>query len=45
MSEYEIAMVIFVAISSSVSYFLGHRKGVTNTVDYLEDQGLLEFEE
>jgi hypothetical protein len=45
MSDYEIAIVIFVAISSSVSYFLGHKKGITNTVEYLEEQGLLEFEE
>ena len=45
MSDYDILMVIMVGLSAGISYFVGHKKGISNTVDFLEDQGILEFEE
>jgi len=45
MSESEVAVLVFVAVATSISYFIGHKKGVSNTVDFLENQGYLEFEQ
>jgi len=45
MSDYEILNLLFIIFATGISYFLGHKKGISNTVDFLEDQGILEFEE
>jgi hypothetical protein len=45
MSPEEIAVLIFVGVASGISYFAGHVAGVSNTVEYLEGEGYLEFEE
>jgi len=45
MSDIQIITIIGIALVSGISYFLGHKKGISNTVDFLENQGILEFEE
>ena len=44
MSDLEIMMYTFITISAVGSYWVGHKKGVTNTVDFLEQEGILEYE-
>jgi hypothetical protein len=45
MSDLELMTYTFVAITAVGSYFLGHRKGVSNTVEFLEEKGIIEFAE
>ncbi len=45
MIDIQIITIIGIAIVSGISYYYGHRKGVSNTVDFLEEEGILEFEE
>jgi len=44
MSDQEIMMYIFIAISAVGSYYYGHKQGISNTVEFLENEGILEFE-
>lgn len=44
-SELQIAMYLFLIIAAVGSYWAGHKKGVSNTVEYLEQEGIIEFEE
>ena len=43
MSEQDIFFTILVSIVAGASYFIGHKKGISNTVDFLEGEGILEF--
>lgn len=45
MSDAEIGMYLFVTIAAVGSYWVGHKKGVSNTVEFLEQEGILEYEE
>lgn len=45
MSDVQIITIIGIAIISGISYYYGHKKGISNTVDFLENEGILEFEE
>jgi hypothetical protein len=44
MGDLEIMMYTFITISAVGSYWFGHKKGVSNTVEFLEQEGILEFE-
>jgi hypothetical protein len=44
MSDLELMTYTFVAITAIGSYWVGHKKGVSNTVEFLEKEGILEFE-
>jgi hypothetical protein len=44
MSDLELFTLTFVAITAVGSYWFGHKNGVSNTVEYLEQEGLIEFE-
>jgi hypothetical protein len=44
MSDLEIMMYTFITIAAVGSYWFGHKKGVSNTVEFLEQEGILEFE-
>jgi hypothetical protein len=44
MSDLDIMMYTFVAVTAVGSYWFGHKKGVSNTVEFLEQEGILEFE-
>jgi hypothetical protein len=37
-------MYTFITIAAVGSYWFGHKKGVSNTVEFLEQEGILEFE-
>jgi hypothetical protein len=37
-------MYTFIAVTAVGSYWFGHKKGVSNTVEFLEQEGILEFE-
>jgi hypothetical protein len=43
-SDLEIMMYTFITIAAVGSYYYGHKKGVSNTVDFLEKEGIVEFE-
>ena len=45
MSDIQLISLIAIAFVSGISYYAGHHKGISNTVDYLEAEGVLEFEE
>lgn len=45
MSDIQILTLLGIAFISAISYSLGHRKGINNTVDFLENKGILIFEE
>jgi len=42
-SDLEILTLVYLLIATVASFWLGHRKGVSNTVSFLEDEGILEF--
>jgi hypothetical protein len=44
MSDLELMTYTFVAVTAIGSYWFGHKKGVCNTVEFLEQEGILEFE-
>ena len=44
MSDLEIMMYVFISMAAVGSYWAGHKKGVSNTVDFLEKEGILEYE-
>jgi hypothetical protein len=44
MSDAEIMMYVFITVAAVGSYWFGHKKGVSNTVEFLEEEGILEFE-
>lgn len=44
MSDLDIMMYTFITVTAIGSYWFGHKKGVSNTVEYLEHEGLIEFE-
>jgi hypothetical protein len=44
MTDLEILGYIFIIITAIGSYWFGHKKGVSNTVEFLEQEGILEFE-
>ncbi|MBT5236486.1 MAG: hypothetical protein HOM18_14440 [Candidatus Marinimicrobia bacterium] len=44
MSDLEVMMYTFIVIAAVGSYWVGHKKGVSNTVEFLEREGILEFE-
>ena len=41
----QVAFLTFVAISSSLSYYIGRRVGIVGTLDYLVSEGLIEYVE
>ena len=45
MSEIQVLVILLVAISSGISFYLGRKEGINCTVDFLEEQGILEFDE
>ena len=45
MSDAEIGFYAFIIVATVGSYLVGHRKGVSNTVEFLEGEGIIEFEE
>lgn len=45
MSDIEITIAIFTTIAAVSSYWAGHRKGVTNTILFLEKEGIIDLEE
>ena len=44
MSDLDIIMYTFITVTAVGSYWFGHKKGVSNTVEFLEQEGILEFE-
>jgi len=44
MSDLDIMMYTFITVTAVGSYWFGHKKGVSNTVEFLEQEGILEFE-
>ena len=44
MSDLDIVMYTFITVAAVGSYWFGHKKGVSNTVEFLEQEGILEFE-
>jgi hypothetical protein len=44
MSDLDIMMYTFITVTAIGSYWFGHKKGVSNTVEFLEQEGILEFE-
>ena len=45
MSDLEIIFYTFIVVASVGSYYYGHKHGISNTVTYLENEGLIEYEE
>jgi len=43
-SDLDIMMYTFITVTAIGSYWFGHKKGVSNTVEFLEQEGILEFE-
>ena len=43
MSDIEILVYGFLIIATGGSYYLGRQHGIKDTVDFLEDRGLIEF--
>lgn len=44
MSDLEVMMYTFITVAAVGSYYYGHKKGISNTVEFLEQEGLIEFE-
>jgi len=44
MSDLDIMIYTFITVTAIGSYWFGHKKGVSNTVEFLEQEGILEFE-
>ncbi len=44
MSDLEVMMYLFITIAAVGSYYYENKKGVSNTVDFLEQEGILEYE-
>jgi len=45
MNEIDIAYVFFLAMSVHLAYTLGKHFGIQTTIDYLEKEGMLEFDD
>lgn len=45
MSDVHILAVLFIIVATGASYYLGRRSGIQNAVDYLEEAGVLEFDD
>lgn len=45
LNELQFAMYLFIILAAVGSYWAGHKKGVSNTVEFLEEEGIIEFEE
>ena len=45
MNEIDIAYVFFLAMCVHLAYTLGKRLGIETTIDYLEHEGLIEFDD
>ena len=45
MSDFEILVGIFLIIATAGSYWIGRKQGITDTVDLLEANGILEFDD
>jgi|18_taG_2_1085343.scaffolds.fasta_scaffold00414_12 hypothetical protein len=45
MSDFELVMFIFIIIATSGSFYLGRKKGIQDAVDYLENEGMLTFDD
>ena len=45
MSDYELLVGIFLIIAIAGSYWIGRKQGITDTVDLLEANGILEFDD
>jgi len=45
MSDYELLVGIFLIIATAGSYWIGSKHGITDTVDLLEANGILEFDD
>ena len=45
MSEFEILMYGFLILATAGSYWIGRKQGFTDTVDLLEANGILEFDD
>ena len=44
MSDLEVMMYTFITAAAVGSYYYGHKKGVSNAVEFLEQEGVIEFE-
>lgn len=45
MNEIDIAYVFFLAMCVHTAYTLGKQFGIQTTIDYLEKEGMLEFDD
>ena len=45
MNEIDIAYVFFLAMCVHLAYLLGKQLGIETTIDYLEKEGILEFDD
>lgn len=45
MNEIDIAYVFFLAMCVHLAYTLGKQLGIETTIDYLEKEGILEFDD
>jgi hypothetical protein len=45
MSDFEIIMFIFIIIATSSSFYIGRKRGIQDAVDYLENEGVLTFDD
>tara|TARA_B100001173_G_scaffold304053_1_gene307545 strand:- start:839 stop:976 length:138 start_codon:yes stop_codon:yes gene_type:complete len=45
MNEIDLAYIVFLVIAVAMSYQTGKGDGIRNTIDYLEQEGLLELDD
>ena len=45
LSDTQILVGIFLIIATASSYWIGRKQGITDTVDLLEANGILEFDD
>jgi hypothetical protein len=45
MTEIDIAYIVVLLASINLSYMVGKKIGIESTINYLEEEGILEFDE
>ena len=45
MTEIDIMYLVVLLASINISYMIGKKIGIENTINYLEQEGILEFDE
>jgi hypothetical protein len=45
MTEIDLAYLIVLLASINISYMVGKKIGIQNTIDYLEEKNIIEFDE